>query len=299
MKVKNYNNRLVIDVDNAKDGVIQVIPIADVHLGNEQFDLTYFKAVVDYIEQTDNALFLLNGDLIENTIVGRVPASVFNDTLSPINQITMVSTYLEPIVAQGKCINATLGNHEKRSSKDVGINPMDMIVSNLTKYDEDLPKKYYPSGVFTFLNIPYHKHGNKRETYATILLYNQHGTNGGTTLQGAVGSSVKLDKATQDIADIVIRSHTHKAYAIPVKHLRANYNSYDIYEDKGWLVSNGAFINYWNGYGQMAGYEIQDNSTPIITIQVNRKRKGKIEYVSKLINVEMKSKDWFLEQVRK
>ena len=55
---------------------------------------------------------------------------------SIVKQITLVSNLLSTIAKQGKIINCVLGNHEERSNKEVGINPMDMIVANLCKYDE-------------------------------------------------------------------------------------------------------------------------------------------------------------------
>ena len=278
-------NKICFDV-HAKRNEVQIVLIGDVHRGNEYHAETYFKAVVDYIKQTPNCYFLLNGDLIENNTMNSRGGSVFENAESVATQITMVSKQLAPIVKQGKCICATLGNHEERSSKDVGINPMEMIIANLCKYDETLADRYLPYGAYVFLgmcNATNREKPNKRDS-VQFTMYALHG-NGG----GSISTSVKRLDGLKDIvpANIYCRSHSHNPDVHDGKIMMIDSVHKDILEERCVFVSNGAFLHY-GGYAQKGQMEVPSTSTPIITLKCNRrqyKKDGKLhEFYDKEIS---------------
>lgn len=287
-------NKNVFDA-KAINGEIQLLVLADLHIGNELADLEHIQAMVDYIDQTPNAYFILNGDLVENTTKNS-PASVFNDTLNPIQQCAMMVDLLKPIVKKGKLINACIGNHELRSNKDNGLTPMDIIIGRLSEYDNEIDKKYMPEGAYTFIRLTnIRKKGKSERSDAVVFtLYNQHGDGGGNTY-------TKLSKMKDVPANVRVRSHLHTYDAHPSTMLVPNNNNYDIKEEISWNVSNGCCLRY-GGYTQFKGYEPSANIYPLITLRAVRHsydRYGKrSDYYDKEIDVVGKTKEWFLDQVR-
>lgn len=273
---------------------IQLLTLADLHIGNQYCDEEYVKAMIDYIEMTPNAYFILNGDLIENTTKNS-PASVFGDTLSPIEQVELICNYLKPIVKQGKCINATIGNHELRSQKENGLTPMDLIIANLSKYDEGLNDKYMPDEAYSFIRITnVRNHGKGKDSAVILTLSNQHGDGGGSTYN-------KLEKMNFIPADIRIRSHLHTCDIHPYAMYVPNYNNYDIKTTTSWDVSNGTTLRD-GGYTRYKGYAPPDNIYPVISVKVVRhsyNKDGKrSDYYEKEITPIGRTKQWFLDQVR-
>ena len=103
---------------------IEIVPLADLHIGSPQCDELLIKEVCEYIENTPNCYTILNGDIVDNNIRNSV-GSVFEETMSPMNQVTTACYYLSKIASMGKIINITVGNHEARSEKDTGLSPFE------------------------------------------------------------------------------------------------------------------------------------------------------------------------------
>lgn len=291
-------NKVIFDT-YAKDNEIQIIPLADLHYGSEMCDEEYIKAVIDYIEQTPNCYFILNGDLIENALP-KSPSSFTGNSVSIQTQIALMTNWLSKIVKQKKCINITIGNHEERSNKEVGLNPMDMIVANLCQFDETLNERYLPFGAYSFIIVHTSSKNTAGQHTSLITMYNLHGTSGGIKYGSAVNKLHELGDIIP--ANIYIRSHTHKPETHTGKMFVIDKQHRDITEEKCVYASNGAFLRY-GGYAQKKQYQLVDNSTPIITIKIVRKRytenHKEREFSEKQIECVLRNKEWFMEQVRK
>lgn len=288
--------RVIFDV-NAPDGYIEIVPLADVHIGNEQQDEEYLNAVIGYIENHDNVYTILNGDMVENSVGAKCPSSVFAQTMSPLEQCVYICNLLKNVAQQKKIINCVIGNHDLRGSKETNLSCMDLIVSNLAMYDPTIIDRYCPEGAYSFINI---KGFHTAEGTSTVTMFNQHGNSGGMSMGGAVN---KLHQMKNIIpAHIYVRSHTHKAETHNGTFLFPNMNKYDVKEERCVFASNGAFILY-GGYGLYNGYEPQDNSMPIIKIKITRRNKTvngkKLEWYDKDISVELKNKEWFMANYNK
>ena len=44
--------------------IIQIIPLADLHIGDAQCDLALINRTINYIKNTPNAFTIVNGDII-------------------------------------------------------------------------------------------------------------------------------------------------------------------------------------------------------------------------------------------
>lgn len=116
---------VLVDVDEPEQVLVGV---ADLHAGHPNFEEATFKRVLKYI-QTTGALWFGNGDLMENANKRSVGAGWVEQIMRPQEQIEYVTELLLPI--KDSCIGMTLGNHEERTYKDTGIDPMSIICNNL------------------------------------------------------------------------------------------------------------------------------------------------------------------------
>lgn len=262
---------------------IELIPIADAHIGSEQFDESLFKEVCDYIANSPKTYCILNGDIVNNSVNG--PGSVFDDTLSPQSQVALACKYLAPIAEKKKIINMCVGNHELRSNKEVGLSPADLILAHLMGYDESLNERYSLDSCYTFLTLKPKKRG---ETRVCFTIFNLHGTGGGSKIGAKIA---KLDDMAFLPANVYIRSHTH----IPETHKGVNYevntNNHTIKEVESLFVNTNSYLKR-GGYGDRAGMKSLSRAIPVITLKAQRvcyRKDGKqYETYVKKINCALK-----------
>lgn len=257
MKIVNFN----IDKFNE----IEIVPLADLHIGSPECDEELIKEVCDYISKTPNCYTILNGDIVDNATRSSI-GSVFEETMSPKEQVNRATYYLKPIAEKGKIINITVGNHELRSEKDTGLSPSDLLLANLMKYDDSLNERYCVDGAYTFLTIPNRK--KSKLSTVTFTIFNLHGTGGGTRIGAKVQ---KLDDMQMVApAQIYIRSHTHQPETHRGLMIEVNNNNHSIKEVPCVFVSTNAYLKY-GGYGARAGMKPLSRAIPVIKIKANRK----------------------------
>lgn len=284
-----------------KQNEIEIITLADVHYGNEQFDLTFFTNFMAYCYEHKNVYLVLNGDLIEGTIKNS-PASIFaQSTYSIQEQIAFIVEALKPIAEEHRIISITGGNHDSdRQMKEVGICPTDMIVSLLSQYDTTLPERYNQdcSGCYDFILVP-HRNKSTRSNLTTFTLFHQHSTGGGTTKQGKVAKSIRVRDMIN--AMIVITSHGHDPDFFPMPYYEVNHKDCDVKEIEGWNVISNAFLKNGGGYATKSGMRPVSRNVPIITLKAKRKfyyeGKQQKEYIDKIISVRWKTVREFEEGV--
>jgi hypothetical protein len=73
---------------------IEVIPIGDTHIGEEQADIQSVKDVIKYVLEKDNRYVILNGDLM-NIALKSSKSDVYGDTLKPSQQLDYVATVIQ------------------------------------------------------------------------------------------------------------------------------------------------------------------------------------------------------------
>lgn len=269
-------------------GFVEIVPFGDVHVGNPFFDEQKCLDIIDYVMEKPNRYMTLCGDLIENNIKTS-PGSVFEQTMSITSQIGWICAKLQPVAAAGKIICYTPGNHEyDRSTKEVGIAPSDIIISNLIQHDPTIKERYCPDGAYVFLrffNVLGHSRNKAREPALVFTMYQLHGA-GGSTRLGAKVNRVQ-DMMGVIGANIYLHAHTHESFAIPTSVLAVNNQKYSITEEEAWLVNCNSFIKY-GGYASRKAMKPTGNRVPVISLFVDRFVKDKKEYNKKIINVTMR-----------
>jgi hypothetical protein len=230
-KIHEYTFNEDIYVQN---GLIMV-PITDVHLGNRQANIPYFKAFVDYILMTPNAVTVLNGDLAETATKVSVGKAMFEEDMNFPEQLKMLTEILKPLADAGKILGCGPGNHEERIANMIGLNPMEILAEKL--------------------GVPYFGYQGYFRIIVNNIKYNAaffHGAGGGATTGSKANTAEKINKVVPN-ADLYFSGHTHgKQYHHDVVFMFDD-ESGELVPHKRTYVVGGSFVEYWDAYPEMKG----------------------------------------------
>lgn len=244
---------------------IKIIPLSDWHIGSPQCDEVLIKQVCDYIESHDDVYCILNGDLVDNNLRNSV-GNVFDQTMSPLDQVVRAAYYLQGIAKKGKIINMTSGNHEDRGDKE-GLSPSQLLLAKLMQYDPSLNERYCEDGAYTFLTLC--REANKKHKL-TFTIFNLHGNGGGSKIGAKI---TRLDDMANIIpAHIYIRSHTHQPETHRGLMMSVSLNNHTVREEPCVFINCNAYLKY-GGYGAKGGMKPLSRAIPVITLKMKRKQK--------------------------
>ena len=186
---------------------IRLWAVADVHIGSQFSDVAGFEKFLSKIAQDDDSYLVIVGDLLENATRNSV-GDVFQ-SLPPSTQIDMAVRLLTPIAA--KILGVVGGNHERRSKKDVDLDPLYAVCSMLRRSDgSSLQDVYRPNMAFMRVRLV---RGSIHHSYALML------THGKT-----------LNKRKQFVnviegIDAAITAHTHTPDVLMPSRIRFTENN--------------------------------------------------------------------------
>jgi UDP-2,3-diacylglucosamine pyrophosphatase LpxH len=217
-----------------QNGLIMV-PITDVHLGNRQANIPYFKAFVDYIMNVPNAVTILNGDLAETATKVSVGKAMFEENMNFPEQLKTLHEILMPLAKAGKILGIGPGNHEERIANMIGLNPMEILAEKL--------------------GVPYFGYQGYFRIVVNNIKYNAaffHGAGGGATTGSKANTAEKINKVVPN-ADLYFSGHTHgKQYHHDYVYMFDN-ESGELVPHKRTYVVGGSFVEYWDAYPEMKG----------------------------------------------
>ena len=173
---------------------LNIYPLGDVHIGSKEFDLELFLEWRKMVESDPNGAVVIIGDMM-NMGLRNSKSNVYEEKLSPMEQKEMCYELLKPIA--DKILGGCSGNHEYRSVKEVGMNPLYDVFCRLCIED-----RYRENACFIKLNVG--KQGKNPNTYGLVLT---HGSSKG-----------KDEKWTYSVdgCDCFISGHTHTASHQPL-----------------------------------------------------------------------------------
>jgi hypothetical protein len=96
----------------------RLVVVGCVHSGSKAADINDFKRYADLAKRPDTHLLIL-GDLFENAIPARGEGMMFEQTITPDEQIDELAAILHPV--RHKIVGACTSNHSARTYKEVGI----------------------------------------------------------------------------------------------------------------------------------------------------------------------------------
>jgi predicted phosphodiesterase len=235
---------------------IELLPISDFHIGSVDFNREGLKSCLRYVLSDEHRYILINGDLINNALKSSV-SDVYQDVLSPRESIAEAVRFLSPV--KERIIGIVAGNHERRTDKEVGISPVEIIADKL-----GVP--YFGSEVLLKIRFGRNTHG--RQSYYTV--YATHGWGGGKSRGGKVNSLDRLKNVV--VCDVYCMGHTHTQVAFPSVVYVPDQRNNVVTERVMWFVSSGSFQERGSGYAAIQGLEPQMQGCPIIELDGGERR---------------------------
>lgn len=229
---------------------IYILPLADLHIGENACDMNYIQKLVNIIKENENYYTILNGDLIDNAIRTSI-GDVYSQTMSPKDQIKQIAELLKPI--KDKILAITNGNHEERTYRDSGIDLMEDLAVRL-----DLEEAYCNESAYIFVKLyPY----NGTSTSMVFTIYATHGRGGGRK-EGA--KAIRLaDMANITDADVYIHSHTHLPMTMKNKFYRSDVQHKALLPVEHLFVNTGSTLDYAK-YAEKNEFKPSSKSMPLI-----------------------------------
>lgn len=171
---------------------IFIIPLSDVHIGEEGFNEKMLDGIIEKVLNTDSLYVVLIGDLINNATKSS-KSDVYHERMTPHEQVNFIVEKLKPI--RHKILGSVSGNHEDRTSRDSGVDLSQVIAQFL-----EVP---YDSASIVY-QLKYGTSGSGKNNH---VIYTTHGFGGGGT-KGAKANKLQ-NLGNMCIADLYIMGHYH------------------------------------------------------------------------------------------
>jgi predicted phosphodiesterase len=218
---------------------IKVLALSDMHIGDNLCNLKLIRSVLDEVKNSDNTFIILNGDLMNNSIKNSV-SSIYDEVLSPMEQITRLTDLLEPVKDRILVIHP--GNHEWRTYKEDGVDIIRLVARQLGIED-----RFSDGWWYLYLTLGM---GNKQRPIMYTIT-GVHGYGGGRKNGGKINNLVEMSDKV--IADIYVMGHTHTPIMTRNTIFVPDYQHRSLVQkDKYYLMTN-SFLEY-GGYGETYGY---------------------------------------------
>ena len=177
---------------------INIYPVGDVHIGSKECNVQLFKDWVEMVRQDPFGYAVIVGDMM-NMGLKNSKSNVYEEALSPMEQKELCYELLNPIAS--KILAGCSGNHEYRSVKECGMNPLYDVFCRMRIED-----RYRENACFIKLTVG--KQGKNPNTYGIVLT---HGS-----------SKNKDEKWTYGVdgCDCFISGHTHLGTHQPLGKIR-------------------------------------------------------------------------------
>lgn len=229
--------------------VIEVHPMADLHIGDSQADFKLIMERIEHIKNTDNAYCILDGDLMDTAIASSI-GDTYGANLQPMEQLKQCVKIFEP--NKDKILAVLPGNHESRIYKSDGLDITELMCSQL-----GIPEKYSPTTALLFIRFGKGQR-NRPQLYTA---YVTHGSGGGRREGGKVNRLADLASIVD--ADIYIHAHTHLPLVFKESFFRVSGANSSAALVEKLFVNTAATLNY-GGYGDKQGYKPASKQSPVI-----------------------------------
>ena len=243
----------VFDIDLPRYTSLEILPFADVHIGDPLMDKRRVRQFISEVLEEPNRYVIVNGDILNWASKNSV-SDVYTEELSPNEQIDIACELLEPI--KDRILVMIDGNHEKRAWKSEGISPMYQVAKRLNIFD-----KYSPGAYLLF--ISFGKSQGRTSRKMIYSLYGRHHTSGGKR-PGSKANALE-DMSMIIDADIYMVSHSHLPLGMKKSFFRCDYRNRKITQVDKLFVNSNAFLNY-GGYGEELGFSPTSTQYPKIIL---------------------------------
>ena len=234
----------------------QIIILGDVHYGHVAHDNELFEKVLNWLYEQEDTWVITNGDLCE--IGTRYSHGLYDQVISPEQQIDDMIDYLEPLAKKKMIIGMISGNHEYRIRRDGSLFPTKTMATTL-----GVP--FF--GIGAFIEFHVKKRGSKKKTVKDM--YITHGNTGAYTRQGKRNACERLSNICR--AHIYCMGHVHELDSW--KSSIYNKKNGKLVKEEITYVLTGSYLGYWQTYAQRKGYTSSSSlGSPKIYIHTDTER---------------------------
>ena len=230
---------------------IEIHPMADLHIGDNNSDFKLIMERIEYIKNTENAYCILDGDLMDTAIASSI-GDTYGANLQPMEQLKQCVKIFEPIKDKILCVLP--GNHENRVYKTDGLDITEIMCSQL-----GIPDKYSPTTALLF--VRFGRDVNRHNRPQLYTMYVTHGSGGGRKEGGKVNRLADLASIVD--ADIYIHAHTHLPLIFKEGFFRVSGSNSSVALVDKLFVNTAASLNY-GGYGDKQGFKPASKRSPVI-----------------------------------
>lgn len=216
------------------DECLDIIPFYDIHYGHYGHKNEKFLKYIRYIKETENVFTFLGGDIMENALDdGR--GMTYDESKPPKTQLREIYELLAPIAH--KILFCIPGNHEWRTFKRAGIDPMAVLAKWL-----DVP--YFDGPVYCSITGA----GYKWKIYAF------HGNSSANTKGGKMNSAGRPRRFT-DFINFYVSGHCHDPVINSETCICEDPINARLAYRTQWVVICPSFLRFEGTYAYRAGYE--------------------------------------------
>lgn len=232
----------ILTADLSQDiAELELYPLADLHIEDPLHDKQRAEQWRQEVLAASNRFIICNGDLVNAALRNSV-TDTYNQTMSPNEAINAIADFLQPV--SDRILAITEGNHERRFSKECGVNVMERVAKELGVYNQ-----YSDSAFLLFISFGKSKGRQSRKTVYSV--YCKHGSGGGKR-PGSKANRL-ADMAEVVDADIYLVAHTHQPIAFRSLFYRCDYRNRKITPVEKVFVNTNAFLGY-GGYAEEMGF---------------------------------------------
>ena len=251
---------LTIDL-NIKNNEIQIVPLGDLHIGDEFFNLKKLENTIKYIKNTSNCYTIFNGDLINNALKTSKSDS-YKEQMTIEDQQDLLIKLLTPI--KHKILYMTQGNHEYRTNTLASLDPLRYVAKSLGLLDTG---RYSDNSYI--LNLQFGKNKSLK-CPNSLIIYGIHGSGSGGRRMGATVNALENLTKICPNADVYIHSHTHVPISYTDICLMYCRQRRSVEEFSRTFVNTCSFVDY-GGYAERFGYKLTEQSPVTIWIKFKQK----------------------------
>ena len=227
-----------------------IVPIADMHIGDKNFDEELLQQTINYVQKTPNTYVIGVGDWL-NVATKNSKSSSFQQNLTLGEQIDKVNNMFLPI--KDRVIGMVQGNHEKRIEEFCGYDPLIAVCSKL----ECQYLKY--SAVVSVVLKP------KANSGIAYTFYVHHTTGGGSTPGSKINRINKLRNIVCN-ADVYLGGHNHALGVMPVVANVIDVNHQRVIRKRQVLVDCGSYLTWDEAYSEQMMLEPVKLGSPRIRL---------------------------------
>ena len=272
--------KIIFDLTQFEE--VEIVPIADVHIGNPMCDIQALHDTISYIMQEPEnpncaRICVLNGDLTES-VTRKSLGDPFSMTMAPQLQVATMIQMLKPLSVptekypNGKILSYCGGNHDVDRYKDTGITAAESIACGLGIED-----RYSSDGCYSFIKL---KEGqSSRNHTSTATVYNQHMTGGGSTVGGKANRIGKISNGI--IADLYIGSHVHLPMTYKEDIILPYGQGYTLTQKTMTYVITNSFLKFGDYSQKMA---MKPSTITVPKIFIRQRRSGTN---ARIMNIEV------------